>query len=249
VDQRQEPAGQAVATRVQCAAGNHLADRILHGWRHAEVERDATHKRGVYVITWHVGKRTQETAVAFEADTRARVVLMQQITTDGFNGYPVAIGAAFGVGVDYSQGVKHYRSGGRKDEDHRYEPARDPLLTKHAVFGAPDLDASTTAHVERLNGITRHIIGRMRRLVYAFSKSPVDDLGDPQVFNRRVVRLAGWGRRLFACTHGVAALGRVKGRLLRPLRGCALDPPEAGVHVGIGHGDAGGVETCAWAFG
>jgi IS1 family transposase len=126
-----------------------------------------------YVITWKVGKRTQETALAFEMDTRARVVLMPQITTDGFQGYPVAIGAAFGAGnVDYSQGVKHYTRKGRRDDDHRYEPARDPFLTKHVVFGAPDLDTSTTAHVERQNGTARHIIGRMRRLVCAFSKDP-----------------------------------------------------------------------------
>lgn len=123
-----------------------------------------------YVITWRVGKRTQETAVAFEADTRARLVLMPQIATDGFNGYPAAIGAAFGVSVDYSQGVKHYRRGGQRDDDRRYEPARDPFITKHVVFGMPDLDASTTAHVERLNATTRHVIGRMRRLCYAFSK-------------------------------------------------------------------------------
>jgi hypothetical protein len=123
-----------------------------------------------YVVTWAVGKRTQETPVAFEVDTRARLSLMPQITTDGFNGYPAAIGGAFGPGVDYSQGVKHYTRGGRRDDDHRYEPARDPFLTKHVVFGAPDLDESTTAHVERFNGTARHIIGRMRRLVCAFSK-------------------------------------------------------------------------------
>ncbi len=125
-----------------------------------------------YVVTWTVGKRTAETAAIFEADTRARVVVMPGITTDGFNGYPAAIGGAFGPGVDYAQTVKHYTHGGRKDDDHRYEPARDPFVTKHVVFGAPDLDKATTAHVERFNGTARHIIGRMRRLVYAFSKSP-----------------------------------------------------------------------------
>jgi IS1 family transposase len=125
-----------------------------------------------YVITWKVGKRTAETAAAFEADTRCRVTLMPRITTDGFNAYPAAIGGAFGVGVDYSQGVKHYTKGGRRDDDHRYEPARNPFLTKHVVFGAPDLDTATTAHLERNNGTMRHFIGRMRRLVYAFSKDP-----------------------------------------------------------------------------
>jgi len=124
-----------------------------------------------YVLTWTVGKRTLETAMAFEEDTRARVVVMPEIATDGFNAYPTAIGAAFGPGVDYVQVVKHYSRGGARDDDRRYEPPRDPFITKHAVFGAPDVDAATTTHVERFNGTARHIIGRMRRLVYAFSKS------------------------------------------------------------------------------
>ncbi len=125
-----------------------------------------------YVIAWTVGKRDQETAFAFEADTRARCATMPAIVTDGFASYPAAIGAHFGPGVDYAQTVKHYTRGGRRDDDHRYEPPREPFITKHAVFGAPDLAASTTAHVERHNGTMRHFIGRIRRLVLAFSKSP-----------------------------------------------------------------------------
>src|SRR5262249_59827890 len=105
-----------------------------------------------------------------EGDTPAPQGVMPAVTTDGFNSYPVAIGAAFGPGVDYAQTVKHYTRGGRRDDDHRYEPPRDPFVTKHVVFGAPDLDKATTTHVERNNGTMRHFIGRMRRLVYAFSK-------------------------------------------------------------------------------
>jgi hypothetical protein len=54
-----------------------------------------------------------------------------------------------GPGVDFAQTVKHYRKSGRRDDDHRYEPARDPFVTKHVVFGAPNLETSTTAHFER----------------------------------------------------------------------------------------------------
>jgi len=125
-----------------------------------------------YVITWTVGKRDQATAMKFEADTRARLVVMPSITTDGFMPYPLAIGTHFGPGVDYAQTVKHYTRSGRRDDDHRYEPPREPFVTKHVVFGAPNVDAATTVHVERNNGTMRHFIGRMRRLVCAFSKSP-----------------------------------------------------------------------------
>ncbi len=93
------------------------------------------------------------------------------MTSDGFAPYVSAIERTFGRAVSYAQTVKNYTKGGRQD-DHRYEPPREPFMTKHVVFGAPDLDAATTAHIERNNGTMRHFIGRMRRLVYAFSKSP-----------------------------------------------------------------------------
>jgi hypothetical protein len=70
-----------------------------------------------FVITWTVGKRDQDTANAFEADTRARVVLMPEVNTDGLAAYPVAIGTHFGPGVDYAQVIKTYSRGGRKDDD------------------------------------------------------------------------------------------------------------------------------------
>jgi hypothetical protein len=126
-----------------------------------------------FVVTWAVGKRDGDTADAFAADFRARCAVMPALmTSDGFAPYIPAIGKHFGPGVNYAQTVKHYTRSGRKDDDHRYEPPRDPFITKHAIFGAPTVDAATTAHLERFNGTTRHINGRMRRLVYAFSKDP-----------------------------------------------------------------------------
>jgi len=125
-----------------------------------------------FVITWKVGKRDEETADAFMSDLRARLVVMPSMTSDGFSPYPAAIGKHLGPGVDYAQTIKNYTKSGRRDDDHRYEPPRDPFITKKAIFGAPDVDRATTAHVERHNGTMRHFIGRMRRLVYAFSKKP-----------------------------------------------------------------------------
>jgi hypothetical protein len=126
-----------------------------------------------YAITWTVGKRDQVTADAFIGDMRSRIVTMPtMMTSDGFVPYISAIGREFGPGVDYAQVIKNYRKSGRKDDDHRYEPPREPFLTKRAIFGAPNLDAATTAHSERQHGTMRHFEGRMRRLVYAFSKDP-----------------------------------------------------------------------------
>jgi IS1 family transposase len=123
-------------------------------------------------ISWCVGKRNQATADEFTADLRSRVVVMPQITTDGFQAYVSAVGQEFGPGVDFAQTVKNYHSSGRRDDDHRYEPPRGiDFITKKIVYGAPDLDKASTALVERLNGTTRHFVGRMRRLSYAFSKT------------------------------------------------------------------------------
>lgn len=125
-----------------------------------------------FVVSWECGKRDGETCDRFVADLRSRLVMMPAMTSDGFAPYIGAIGKHFGFSADYAQTVKHYTKRGRRDDDHRYEPPRDPFITKHVVFGAPNLDAATTAHIERHNGTMRHIVGRMRRLVYAFSKKP-----------------------------------------------------------------------------
>ena len=125
-----------------------------------------------YVVTWKVGKRDEVTTDAFIADLRARLVVMPAMTSDGFAPYVSAIGKHMGPGVDYGQTIKNYTRAGRRDDDHRYEPPRDPFITKRAIFGAPNMDRATTAHVERHNGTMRHKVGRIRRLCYAFSKSP-----------------------------------------------------------------------------
>ncbi|WP_437875558.1 transposase [Sorangium sp. So ce513] len=124
------------------------------------------------VISWRVGKREQATTDAFIADLRARMLVMPQLTSDGFAPYISAVGESFGKTIDYMQTVKNYRSGsrGRRDDDHRYEPPRDPFITKTTIYGAPDPAKASTSYVERLNGSTRHSNGRMRRLCYAFSK-------------------------------------------------------------------------------
>ncbi|XXT07673.1 transposase [Sorangium sp. So ce367] len=124
------------------------------------------------VIAWRVGKRDMETCSAFVADLRSRLLVMPQITTDGFAPYIAAVAAHFGLSVDFMQTVKNYRTASYRGPDHRYEPPRDPFITKHTIYGAPDAKKASTAYVERLNGTTRHLLGRMRRLSYAFSKSP-----------------------------------------------------------------------------
>jgi len=124
-----------------------------------------------FVIGWHVGKRDQASTDAFIRDVRSRLVVMPAMTSDGFAPYISAVGASFGPGIDYAMTVKNYTRKGRRDDDHRYEPAREPFITKKTVFGAPNLDKASTTYVERNNGTMRHHIGRMRHLCLGSARS------------------------------------------------------------------------------
>lgn len=130
-------------------------------------------KASRYAITWHIGKRDQKNTDVFVADLRTRLRTMPTIVTDGFAPYVSAVGAEFSPAVGMVQTVKNYSARGRRDDDHRYEPPRmgpNGFVTKKVVYGSPDVASASTAYVERLNASMRHRIGRMRRLVYAFSK-------------------------------------------------------------------------------
>jgi hypothetical protein len=118
-----------------------------------------------------VGKRDQESADTFIGDLRARLTVVPHLSTDGFAPYVEAIRAWFLGSVDYGQVVKNYRTGAKRGPDHRYEPPRDPFITKTPVFGAPSIDMLCTSHIERQNLTMRHIVGRTRRLCLAFSKT------------------------------------------------------------------------------
>ncbi|XXR71589.1 transposase [Sorangium sp. So ce388] len=122
------------------------------------------------VVSFLVGRRDEASTQAFIRDLRSRLVVMPAMTSDGFAPYISAIGQNFGASVDYAQTVKNYTKRSRRDDDHRYEPPRDPFITKTTVYGAPDLSKASTAYVERQNLTMRHQIGRIRRLCLAFSK-------------------------------------------------------------------------------
>ncbi len=132
------------------------------------VALDATSK---LVIGYHVGKRDHVSADAFIGDLRGRLTTVPHLSTDGFVPYVEALRAWFLGCVDYGQVVKNYRTGSSRGPDHRYEPPRDPFITKTPVMGAPVTDSLCTSHIERQNLTMRHIVGRTRRLCLAFSKT------------------------------------------------------------------------------
>jgi IS1 family transposase len=143
-------------------------DPAEYGDAYTFIALDATAK---LVISYHVGKRDGENADIFARDLRSRLTMVPHLSTDGFPAYPEVIAKHFGGSVDYGTAVKHYRSGAQRGPDHRYEPPRDPFVTKHAILGAPSMDLIKTPYVERYNLTQRHIVGRTRRLCLAFSKT------------------------------------------------------------------------------
>ncbi|WP_437872942.1 IS1 family transposase [Sorangium sp. So ce363] len=143
-------------------------DAAEHGDAYLYVALDANTK---LAISFHCGKRDGENTEAFIKDLRSRLTVVPHITSDGWQPYIEAMAASFRGSADYAQCVKNYRGGPQRSPDHRYEPPRNPFVTKTPIFGAPKDELMSTSYVERFNLQTRHTVGRTRRLCLAFSKT------------------------------------------------------------------------------
>lgn len=143
-------------------------DAAEHGDAYLYVALDANTK---LAISYHCGKRDEENTVAFVKDLRARLTVKPHVTSDGWQPYIDAVWSNFKGAIDYAQCVKNYRVGSKRGPDHRYEPPRDPFVTKRSIIGVPSDELMSTSYVERFNLTTRHTVGRTRRLCLAFSKT------------------------------------------------------------------------------
>jgi len=144
------------------------SDRLGDAYCFTAFERDSK-----LILTWHLGRRTEEDTATFiekvydAVDGTENII---QITTDGFGPYPNAIAYSLGTRSSYAQLVKIYGIPLDAEDQHRYSPSKIKECIPTPLWGNPNPERICTSHVERQNLNIRTAMRRFTRLSIGFSK-------------------------------------------------------------------------------
>jgi IS1 family transposase len=122
------------------------------------------------MISWLVGDRDGQSALAFIGDMAGRIVDRPQITTDGLGSYVAAIDEIFGLDVDFAQLIKNYSETPDVGPERKYSPGICTGVCARRVTGRPDARHVSTSYVESHNQKIRQQNRRFTRLTACHSK-------------------------------------------------------------------------------